>query len=230
MPTPQKRINTLYRDLKIIRLMIKLLWVIIMRVSLQLASCYINWPQQKLKVMQEEAPERGLQGSNWRQNKLHCCGIPPPTHSPHSHLRTLVIYFCLSTVYMCVISVHLCVCVCFPLVTIMYSSSLPLLVTPLLSFSQSLPPCFDLFLLFSPTRSQSQKQAHAPIYPPTHAVGTGEYPTSSAVWCGVMQRNSQIGAVPLPNGVSMATKGARPCNSVSNQHCILNLSKNMSCV
>lgn len=94
-------------------------------------------------------------------------------------------------------------------------------------FSQSLPTCSDLRLLFSPTRSLSQKHAHAPIYPPTHThtVGTGESPTSSTVWRGVMQRNTKIGAAPLPNGVSMATKGARPCVAVSNKQRILNLSK-----
>lgn len=35
-----------------------------------------------LKVMQWEPPERHLQGSNWRQYKLHCCGSPPPTLAP----------------------------------------------------------------------------------------------------------------------------------------------------
>lgn len=40
-------------------------------------------------------------------------------------------------------------------------------------------------------------------------------PQGSTVSCGVMQRNAKISAVPLPNGVSMATKGAKPCDAVS---------------
>lgn len=82
--------NTLYRGLKIITVIIKLSCVIIMRVNPDLASCSENW----LEVMQWEAPERGLQGSNWRQNKLHCCGIPPPTHSPCSLTRTYSSHLC----------------------------------------------------------------------------------------------------------------------------------------
>lgn len=132
-----------------------------------------------------------------------------------------------------VCDLYVCICVraCFPLtVSIIHSSpchSPSPLCCPL---SQSLPPCFDLFLLFSPTRSQSQKHAHAPIFPPTHAVGTGESPTSSTVWRRAMQRNTKIGAAPLPNGVSMATKGARPCDAVSNKHRILNLNREISFV
>lgn len=111
--------------------------MIIMRESAVVLS-YMNCPQQKLKVMQEEAPERGLQGSNWRQNKLHCCGIPPPTHSPHSLTLRYSSHLCWSTAFMCVISVHLCVCVlCFLLVSIMYSSPCH---TPPPSVILSVPP------------------------------------------------------------------------------------------
>lgn len=166
---------------------------------------------------------------NQTEGKISCpvvASLHLHTHLAHSHSPTPVISA--GVLYTCVISVYLCVC--FLLVYVMYSSPCHSFPPIFLSFSESLPPCFDLFLLFSPTRSQSQKQAHAPIYPPTHAVGTGKYPTSSAVWCGVMQRNTKIGAAPLPNDVSMATKGARPCDAVSNQHWILNLSKDMSCV
>lgn len=110
----------------------------------------------------------------------------------------------------CILVWSACICTCVSI-----THSFP---CPPRSLSQSLPPCFDLFLLFSPTRSQSQKHAHAPIFPPTHAVGTGESLTSSTVWHGVMQRSTKIGAAPLPNGVSMATTGARPCHAVSNKH------------
>ncbi len=134
------------------------------------------------------------------------------------------------TVYGCVISLYLCACVFST--HCLHHSFLSLSFFPPLSrpFSQSLPPCFDLSLLFSPTRSQSQKHAHAhaPIFPPTHAVGTGESPTGSTVWRRAMQRNTKIGAAPLPNGVSMATKGARPCDAVSSKHRVLNLSKEIS--
>ncbi len=131
---------------------------------------------------------------------------------------------------MCTVVCHRCVSVCVS--HSLSPSFIPVLFILLLPsffhFFKILPPCFDLCLLFSPTRSQSQKHAHAPIYPPTHAVGTGESPTSSTVWRGVMQRNTKIGAAPLPIGVSMATKGARPCDAVSSKHRILNLSKEMS--
>lgn len=43
-----------------------------------------------------------------------------------------------------------------------------------------------------------------------------------------MQRNTKIVAAPLPNGVSMATKGARPCVAVSNKHGDLNFSEETS--
>lgn len=52
----RKQINTLYRDLKIIT--VKLSCEIIM--TMNPASCCADW----LEVMQREAPESGLQGSN----------------------------------------------------------------------------------------------------------------------------------------------------------------------
>lgn len=35
-----------------------------------------------LEAVQRELPESELQGSNWRQCRLHCCGSPPPTLAP----------------------------------------------------------------------------------------------------------------------------------------------------
>jgi len=121
-------------------------------------------------------------------------------------------------------------CVFVPLIFTINSSPCHSFPPFFCSFSQSLPPSFDFFLLSSPTHSQSLKHAHAPIYPPTYAVGTGESPTSTTVWHGAMQRNTKIIAAPLPNGVSMATKGGRPCVAASNKHRILNLSKEMTCI
>lgn len=176
-----KQVNTHYRDLKIITVISKLSHVIIMRVNPDLAPCCVN----RLEVTQCEAPESGVQGSNWRQNKLHCCGIPPPTHSPCSLTRTYSSHLCWRMRVHCSLR-SACICLCFPLIVSIIHSSPCHSFAPLLfcSFSQSLPPCFDLCLLFSPTRALSQKHAHAPIYPPTHAVGTGESPTSSTVWRG----------------------------------------------
>lgn len=36
----------------------------------------------------------GAEGSNWRQNKMHCCGIPPPTQSPCSLARVYSSHGC----------------------------------------------------------------------------------------------------------------------------------------
>lgn len=125
-----------------------------------------------------------------------------------------------------------CNCARFPLiVSIIQSSPCHSFTSLFCSVSRSLPPHVLVSRLpLPPTRSQSQKHAHVPIYPPTRAVGTAESLTSSTVWRGVMQRNTNISAVPLPNGVSMATKGARPCDAVSNTQRILNLSKEFSFV
>lgn len=116
----------------------------------------------------------GLQGSKRRQNKLHCCSIPPPTRSPCSLTRTHSLHEDVRVQYTCACDQRVSACV-FPARCLHHSFFSLSYFSPLFcSFSQSLPPCFDPFPLFSPTHSQSQKHAHAPIYPPTHAVGTAE--------------------------------------------------------
>lgn len=155
--------------------------------------------------------------------------LHPHAHPAHSHVCTLVISAggCACTI---VRDKRVSVCISHSLSPSFIPLPVILFASLFCSFFQSLPPYFDLCLLLSPTRSQSQKHAHAPIYPPTQTVGTAESLTSSTVWRGVMQRNPKISAVPLLNLVSMATKGARPCDAVSNTQRILNLSKEISFV
>lgn len=93
------------------------------------------------------------------------------------------------------------------------------------SFVCSLNACHIPSSCLSHSFAVGKKHANASIYPPTHRVGMGESPASSTVWRGDMQGNTKKkknGAAPLPNGVSMATKGARSCDAVSNKHRILN--------
>lgn len=117
--------------------------------------------------------------------------LHPRAHPPHSHVHIPCWRMC-----MCCKPQWAYDCLCFPLiVSIIHSSPCHAFASCFCSFCQSHPPYFDLCLLSSPTRSQSQKHAHAPIYPPTHAVGTTESVTSSTVWRGVMQRNTKISAV-----------------------------------
>lgn len=78
-------------------------------------------------------------------------------------------------------------------------------------FVHFLSPSHLVLISFFFSLPLAPSQKHAPIHPPTLTVGTGESPRSSTLWHGVMQRNTKIVAAPLPNGVSMATKGARPC-------------------
>lgn len=79
-------------------------------------------------VTQREAPVRGLQGSNWRQNKMHCCGIPPPTRSPCSLARVYSSHGCWGGVrarLLCVWSARICQCTCvgaFPVHSIIHFS------------------------------------------------------------------------------------------------------------
>lgn len=85
-----KQVVTLFRNLKTTGVIISFSSATKLEASLHLASYHVN----QLEVTQWEAPVRGLQGSNWRQNKMHCCGIPPPTQSPCSLARVYSSHGC----------------------------------------------------------------------------------------------------------------------------------------
>lgn len=119
-----KQVVTLFRNLKTTGVIISFSSATKLEASLHLASYHVN----RLEVTQWEAPVRGLQGSNWRQNKMHCCGIPPPTQSPCSLARVYSSHGCWGAVraqLLCVWSARICQCTCvgaFPVHSIIHFS------------------------------------------------------------------------------------------------------------
>lgn len=164
----------------------------------------------------------------------------PSTHSLILITHMCILYSsllrgCVYTVNVSRIIVFVCDCVWHPC---LFSLQIHLHVTfsffSVYLFIFKVPP--TLFWSFFPQSSlplalsHLNKHMRPSIHPPTAAVGTGESPTSSAVWHGTMQRNTKIVAALLPNGVAMATKGARPCNVVQTRYSFLNLYKHAGCV
>lgn len=107
------------------------------------------------------------------------------------------------------------------IVFIIHSSPCHPLASLFCPFSQSHPPYFHLIPAFrslSKKKKKKKKTTHTCVCGiPARACGwRGPVPTQgSTVWRVVMQRNAKISSVPLRNGVSMATKGAKPCDAVS---------------
>lgn len=146
----------------------------------------------------------------------HCCGSPPPTLAP-----TL-----LST------GGCACAAILFAFSHSLSPSFIPLLVirSPP-SFVHSANPTHlilisSFFYAFSLARKRKKKNGrkmskkkkkntHMRVCARACGWRGPVPPQGSTVSCGVMQRNAKISAVPLPNGVSMATKGAKPCDAVS---------------
>lgn len=132
-----------------------------MRVGQDLARCWVNWLQRRLEVMQWEAPERALRGSNWRQNKLRCCSIPSPTHcsltrtqSRHNPVISAggcVLYTCALREHLCARGSHWSQPSLTPLV-ILFTA---------LSFIPSIPPTlFWSFVSFTYKKTCARLSAH----------------------------------------------------------------------
>lgn len=170
----------------------------------------------------EEPLRSGLQGSNRRRNKLHCCGIPPPTHSPCSLTHTYSSHLCWRMCARCSLRPARVYLFVFPTHCLHHSFLSLSFIPPPLLFVLSIPP--TLFWSLSPFLSHSLSviKTCTCTHPSTHTRSWhGRVPGKQhgLAWgyAKKYKKKKKFGAAPLPNGVSMATKGAWPYNAVSNK-------------
>lgn len=193
--------------------------MIITRVKPDLASRCANW----LEVNAARSPwDLGCRDQTG--GEISCtvaASLHPHTHPAHSHVRTPVISAggCARAV---VCDRRAYICLCFPLIVSIIHSSPCRSSPPPLLFVLSIPP--TLFWSLSPFLSHSLSviKTCTCTHPSTHTRSWhGRVPGKQhgLAWgyAKKYKKKKKFGAAPLPNGVSMATKGAWPYNEVSNK-------------